>query len=204
MSSNIYNIYLIRNRINGYTYVGRTISPIEKRFRKHCTQAFTHPKGLLQAAIVEYGEENFGVEALYTGSDPLMEDTFINKYKPQYNTQMKSGGIPTEEYRNNCSKRVFTQETKDKIRKTLKEKWKNGEMKNSLTEEGRKRISEAAKKRNRGPITEETRRRMSEAQTGERNSQYGKKRSPEHIAKIVASQKVTRERMRLEKMREVS
>ena len=42
---------------------------------------------------------------------------------------MKSGVIPTEKYRDKCSKRVFTQERNDKIRKTLKAKWKNGELK---------------------------------------------------------------------------
>ena len=109
-------------------------------------------------------------------------------------------------------------EMRAKISKTLKEKWKNGSFKNRLSEEGRKRISEAAKKRNRGPITEETRRRMSEAQTGERNSQYGKPKSPETKAKMRAatlrnmtpetrkkiSEGVKRVNVAREKMREVS
>ena len=92
-------------------------------------------------------------------------------------------------------------EMRAKISKTLKEKWKNGSFKNRLSEEGRKRISEAAKGR---VWTEEQRKKASEAQMGEKNSQYGKKRSPEHTAKIVASIKATLTRNRLEKMREVS
>jgi hypothetical protein len=62
-------------------------------------------------------------------------------------------------------------EMRAKISKTLKEKWKNGSFKNRLSEEGRKRISEAAKGR---VWTEEQRKKASEAQMGEKNSQYGK------------------------------
>ena len=75
-------------------------------------------------------------------------------------------------------------EMRAKISKTLKEKWKNGSFKNRLSEEGRKRISEAAK----GKVwTEESRKKASEAQMGEKNSQYGKPKSPETKAKMRAA-----------------
>lgn len=177
MSNNIYNIYIIRNRINSHSYVGRTIFPIEQRFRKHCTTAYTHPKGLLHAAILKYGEENFGVELLYTGNDPLLEDTFINQYGCEYNTR-SSGVIPTEEYRAKCSSGnigfIHSQETKDKISKTLKAKEKK------YTIEERKELSARLTGIKKGP------------------------QSPEHLAKRVAARKATLTRMRLEKMREVS
>ena len=75
-------------------------------------------------------------------------------------------------------------EMRAKISKTLKEKWKNGSFKNRLSEEGRKRISEAAKGR---VWTEEQRKKASEAQMGEKNSQYGKPKSPETKAKMRAA-----------------
>ena len=75
-------------------------------------------------------------------------------------------------------------EMRAKISKTLKEKWKNGSFKNRLSEEGRKRISEAAKGR---VWTEESRKKASEAQMGEKNSQYGKPKSPETKAKMRAA-----------------
>ena len=92
-------------------------------------------------------------------------------------------------------------EMRAKISKTLKEKWKNGSFKNRLSEEGRKRISEAAKRtrKHRGPITEETRKKMRAAQLGEKNSQYGKPKSPETKAKMRVSVLATMERKRLEK-----
>ena len=106
-------------------------------------------------------------------------------------------------------------EMRAKISKTLKEKWKNGSFKNRLSEEGRKRISEAAKGR---VWTEEQRKKASEAQMGEKNSQYGKPKSPETKAKMRAatlrnmtpetrkkiSEGVKRVNVAREKMREVS
>ena len=106
-------------------------------------------------------------------------------------------------------------EMRAKISKTLKEKWKNGSFKNRLSEEGRKRISEAAKGR---VWTEESRKKASEAQMGEKNSQYGKPKSPETKAKMRAatlrnmtpetrkkiSEGVKRANVAREKMREVS
>ena len=106
-------------------------------------------------------------------------------------------------------------EMRAKISKTLKEKWKNGSFKNRLSEEGRKRISEAAKGR---VWTEESRKKASEAQMGEKNSQYGKPKSPETKAKMRAatlrnmtpetrkkiSEGVKRVNVAREKMREVS
>jgi hypothetical protein len=106
-------------------------------------------------------------------------------------------------------------EMRAKISKTLKEKWKNGSFKNRLSEEGRKRISEAAKGR---VWTEEQRKKASEAQMGEKNSQYGKPKSPETKAKMRAatlrnmtpetrkkiSEGVKRANVAREKMREVS
>jgi len=106
-------------------------------------------------------------------------------------------------------------EMRAKISKTLKGKWKNGSFKNRLSEEGRKRISEAAKGR---VWTEEQRKKASEAQMGEKNSQYGKPKSPETKAKMRAatlrnmtpetrkkiSEGVKRVNVAREKMREVS
>ena len=63
MSSNIYNIYLIRNRINDHTYVGRTIRSLKERLTAHFSSAIYEPKGLLHEAINRYGKENFTIES---------------------------------------------------------------------------------------------------------------------------------------------
>ena len=104
-------------------------------------------------------------------------------------------------------------EMRAKISKTLKE---NGPQPNkTYTEESRKRMSVAAKGR---VWTEEQRKKASEAQMGEKNSQYGKPKSPETKAKMRAatlrnmtpetrkkiSEGVKRVNVAREKMREVS
>ena len=177
MSSNIYNIYLIRNRINDYTYVGRTIRSLKERLSAHFSSAINEPKGLLHEAINRYGKENFTIEPLYTGSDPLMEDTFISQYGCEYNTR-KSGVIPTEEWRTKCGSKNIgvtpSQETRDKISKSLKAN------KKKYTTEERKELSARLTGIKKGP------------------------QSPEHTAKIVASIKATLVRKLLEKMREAN
>ena len=55
------------------------------------------------------------------------------------------------------------------------------------TKESRKKISEAGRKR--GPITEETRRKLSEAAKGENNPFYGKKHTEDALRKMRAAKK---------------
>ena len=173
MSSNTYNIFLIRNRVNNYTYVGRTVRSIQERLSSHFNKAVREPKGLLHDAINKYGKENFTVELLYRGSDPLMEDTFMSQYSCEYNSR-KSGVIPTVQWRAKCDsgRKGFThsQETREKLRVANSGK--------KPTEEHRKKISKALMGIKRGP------------------------QSPEQITKRVAARKATLEKKRLEKMRE--
>jgi len=144
--------------------VGRTIRSLKERLSAHFSSAINEPKGLLHEAINRYGKENFTIELLYTGSNPLMEDTFISQYGCEYNTR-KSGVIPTEEWRAKCksgrSGFTLSQEHKDKIGKSQPMYGKK------YTIEERKELSTRLTGIKKGP------------------------QSPEHKAKLSASIKAT-------------
>lgn len=66
MKDIITGIYIIKNKINDLKYIGQSVD-IDTRFRSHCTDAeagrFKSPYRL-EAAIKEYGRENFYYEIL--------------------------------------------------------------------------------------------------------------------------------------------
>ena len=86
-------IYLLRNVVNGKTYVGKTIKTPEKRFRQH-VDASKKKRTYLQKSINKHGAENFVVEVLEVVDDENLLDSkekyWIAKLKPDYN--MTSGG----------------------------------------------------------------------------------------------------------------
>lgn len=59
-------IYLIRNLVNGKTYVGQTIQALWKRYRQHTNGGRNHCGrfSLITRAIRKYGIENFTIEKL--------------------------------------------------------------------------------------------------------------------------------------------
>ena len=48
-------VYLVRCKLNGKGYVGQTIRPFSRRWKEHCREG----KGLLDRAILKYGQDNF-------------------------------------------------------------------------------------------------------------------------------------------------
>lgn len=100
-------IYKITNKINGKFYIGKTVSTIEDRFRRHVyslSTSVTH----LHSAMRKYGPENFEVVVVDQAVDKKqlceMEKRWIAELKPHYNlTQGGDGGdtfaLCTEEQR---------------------------------------------------------------------------------------------------------
>ena len=83
-------IYKITNNINNKIYIGKTLHPIEKRFKEHCKDAFKerNEKRPLYAAMRKYGIENFHIELIEETSINNLstrEIDWINHYNAYYN-----------------------------------------------------------------------------------------------------------------------
>ena len=142
-------IYLIRNKINGKGYVGKTIRAFEERWNEHC-----YHSGKTQA--VDYAIRKYGVDAfehcILAETDRLEElnRLEIEEIKKQgtlapegYN--LTPGGDGGYSFRNHR----HTKEAKDKMR--------------------------AAKSGSKASL--KTRMKMSESRTGNKNGFFGKKHS---------------------------
>lgn len=185
-------IYIIQNLKNGKIYLGQTID-IRQRWHKHrsALRLNKHCNTHLQAAWNKYGEKAFKFIVLEYISEEMLdkrETYFITLYRERgicYN--MQDGGGSTRG-------RIITNETREKMSKAALKRL-------PLSEEGRKRISEAntgkispkrgispsdetrarlsEAARNRQPPSEETRERISKAHRGKTLSQETRQRISE-------------------------
>lgn len=111
---------------------------------------------------------------------PELSDQELNK-TPDFESNTRTGGFEgffhSEETKKQMSEqrkgRVFTPEWREKLNATRKGK--------KHTEESKKRMSDARKGI---PVSEETRKRISLSKSGDKHPNYGKKHSPETIAKM--------------------
>lgn len=85
----MYNIYIIKNKINDKVYIGKTSKSIEERFKIHkqdCSK-FSHRK--LYSDMIKLGYENFYIENLDTAdnnnSASELEKFYIKKYNSYHN-----------------------------------------------------------------------------------------------------------------------
>ena len=161
-------IYMVKNLINGKIYFGKTIHNFDIRYKRNILKN-THNEHL-KNSIEKYGVENFEInkefDVAYTEDDLWdLEDMYICLY----NTLDKRYGY-------------------NKKRSGSKHKG-NGRM----SEESRRKISEAQKRRYEDP---KARQKISEVTRGEKNPNYGKKMSEEQkqkISKTKTGQKHTEE-----------
>ena len=88
-------IYLITNKINNKTYVGKTMNSLKKRFYSHCYDATKRSSTTyLHRAIRKYGKDNFIIEEIEKCEDNLgfREMFWISKLKPKYNQTLGGDG----------------------------------------------------------------------------------------------------------------
>lgn len=81
-------IYQIVNDINNKIYIGKTEFSIEKRFQKHCEDAFRlrNEKRPLYNAMKKYGIENFHIELIEETDNPNEREIYwIEKKQSFYN-----------------------------------------------------------------------------------------------------------------------
>lgn len=80
------NIYKITNKLTGQGYVGKTIFPIEKRFKEHCI-CYPNNHTYIDNAIKQHGSENFTVELIMCCPDDewkYWEQYYIKEYKTHW------------------------------------------------------------------------------------------------------------------------
>lgn len=139
-------IYKITNKINGKIYIGQTTQEPKLRWQKHCTP-FSARKMIVSKSIQKYGKENFLFEVIDNANslDELNEKEvyWIN----HFDSRNKEKGYNIAFGGDN---KKMTDETKEKLSLVHK-----GKSKPPMSEEHRRKISEAAKKRKLSPETKE-------------------------------------------------
>lgn len=156
-------IYIIHNKQNNKIYIGSAFD-IRHRLYNHIYLLVKnkHNNKYLQNSWNKYGENNFEVAVLEVCSKENIleiEQIWLNHYQ-SYN---KNIGYNICKIAGNTSGRIFSDETKEKMRQK------------SL---GRK-------------VSEESRKKMSISRTGSNNGMYGKKHTEESKQKISKNRKNT-------------
>lgn len=167
----MYTVYQHKNKVNGKMYFGITGRNPEDRFGKDGSGYQSSPH--FYSAIQKYGWDAFEHNILYEGCTKEqaceLEKMLILKYRTQdrergYNV-LEGGDAPVipPEIREKMSLALrgntngahpCADEAKRKISAAIKGK--------PFTEEHKQRLSEAAKRRKRGPCSEETKKRIAE------------------------------------------
>lgn len=180
-------IYCYTNLINNKKYVGQTSIELRKRHNGHISCSYNKSKNkeynlYFHCAIRKYGIENFKLEILHIVdkySLDLLEIYYIEKWNllnRKYGYNISNGGSHGNPFAGKTEeemKKIFNEEWKNKISKTMKEKglseehlkkmhenrkYKKGEKHYNygkhLSEETKKKISDANKRSN-NPMSRE-------------------------------------------------
>ena len=147
---------MLTNKVNGKSYIGQTIRPIEKRLEEHETGRSSGCRAIYNA-IQKYGWENFGKDWYYCPDEDLNKHEelmieVLGTLSP-YGYNLKEGG----------GNGKLSEETKQKM----------GE-----SHRGEKSYMFGI------PKSEEIRQKMSEAKQGEKSVWYGKTHTAETIQKM--------------------
>lgn len=157
-------IYMIRNTVNGKAYIGQTINKIERRINEHFNYTQVGSR-LLKQAVHKYGRDAFTIEILHEALDIFLDDLEVAAIE-KHNTLSPNGYNLTT----------------------------GGESNKYYSQETRRKMSEAHKRRKYKPHAPETRRKISEANKGKRRTpeqcrknseaRKGKPLSPEHCRNL--------------------
>ncbi len=155
-------VYFIHCRVSGKTYVGQTKDHLEVRWKEHLATAFNRGehRSVLHSAIRKYGPEAFDLGVLRDDLDKEEADHFEALFITMLGTHVStgcgynltSGGEGTVGYRH-------SEETKNKVRANPYHTHRP-----PISEETRKRMSVARKKRVITPKMKEALRRCCNSQ----------------------------------------
>lgn len=174
-------IYLVKNKINGKCYIGKTSQTIKKRWAVHVSDKRGGCR-YLHNAIKKYGKDNFSVVELDI-ADSEKELTSKEKFWiKEYSTLVPKGYNLTgggEGASNPC------EETRHKLRES-KLGFKNPNFGKPLSDETKRKLSQSLKGRN---FSSEHRNKISKALQGDRNGMYGGNFSDTHRERMSSSRK---------------
>lgn len=95
-------IYQIKNHITDQCYIGKTEQSVQKRFKRHLSNAARGDETYLYRSIRKYGKENFSVEILEETTKELLDSKeihYIHLLKPEFNMTKGGGGGSTTHLR---------------------------------------------------------------------------------------------------------
>ena len=160
-------IYKIRNKINDKIYIGQTTQDLGTRWKQHLKKSSNCV--CLKRALNKYGIDNFEYELVCTTSDDLLNDKEI-EYIENFNCLSPDG----YNLRLGGNSGKHNEQTKHKIRETLKNGYKIGRIVNSKNRLGK-------------PHSETTKKKISKSLTG---NKFSKK----SIKKRVISRRINQNR----------
>ena len=83
------DVYMIKNKITGDRYIGKTIRTYQERYQEHIQAAYNNEDTILSENIREFGKNNFEVGPLATDIPTpeelaIVEEYYIDLYQTQY------------------------------------------------------------------------------------------------------------------------
>lgn len=136
-------IYIAENKLNGKSYIGKTICTLDKRKREHSHSAKYKYRTLFHKALRKYGMENFNWRVLWEGDEDKLDEKecfFIEENKTHYISghgyNMSYGG---ESYPRGFMEELWKDEEfrlihSRKTSEAVKRSWKNKETRRLRTE----------------------------------------------------------------------
>jgi group I intron endonuclease len=178
-------IYRAINLTNGKTYIGKTITPLLTRKKRHLYDAKKGSGYLFHMAIRKYGDDGFAWDVidncLFAESLPDLERYYIKLYnsKSPFGYNLTDGGEglfnPTADVRNRIS--LSNKGKHNHSAKTLK-KISAGSKGRKLTDEQREHLSKINRGENHPRFgrhhSEETKKKMSDAHRGRKHGPLSK------------------------------
>jgi group I intron endonuclease len=194
-SGKIWHIYIITNIVNAKQYVGITNS-ISKRWNKHRNAKGSAPA--LHAAINKYGLDSFIFTHIADSFGSESAKDIERMLIKQHNTlsphgyNLTSGGDGTLEPSEALRKRmsdshkgvIQSEETRKKRSESLKKAYAEGRH----TSNTKKKFTHSA----------ETKKKLSVSKMGNKNPNFGKKQSPEYIAKRMTAMAIAKAKKEME------
>ncbi len=119
-------IYKITNKLNGVEYIGQTIGSLKKRFNRHYNESSCP---YINKALRKYGKENFKIDII-DECNSQKELNYREEYYIKVYDTLSPNGYNLSPGGDNGIKpsllgRILTQEERNKISKTLKERCKD-------------------------------------------------------------------------------